>query len=97
MVEGVALVREHGLTVEELLIVVLIVQGGGGGPTSADGEVWGDSTGVVVLLALVKEEALEVALAHAWLAVSHDVDVAFGCDLTRPSHGQDLLIVLDRA
>ena len=97
MVERVTLVRQHRLTVKELFVVVLVVQSGSSRSTSTYGEIWCDSTSVIILLPFVEEEALEIALTHAWLAVSHHVDVAFRRDLTRPSHGHDFLIVLDCA
>ena len=82
VVEGVALVRQHGLSVDQSLVVVLVVKSGCSGSTSADREVGLHTADVVVLLAAVTEEALELAFPHSRFTVLHHAHVRLGGDLS---------------
>ena len=41
------------------------------------------------------EEGFELAFSHPWFAIPHYVAMRLGCDLGRPAHCQDLVIVLE--
>ena len=57
VMERVALIGQHGLSIDQRLIVVLVVQSRGGGATPADREVRLDAPYVVILLPAVNKEA----------------------------------------
>ena len=95
VMERVTLVRQHRLPIDQRLVVVLVVQCRGRRSAPTDRKIRLHAPDVVILLAPVHEETLKLALAHAWLAVLHDVDVRLGCDLTRPAQSKQLLVILD--
>ena len=75
VMEGVTLVCKHGLPINQRLVVVLIMKGGRRGSASANGQVGFHTSDGIILLAPVNKEALQLALAHSWLSVLHDVNV----------------------
>ena len=92
-----ALVSQHRFSINQCLVVVLIMQSSGCWATSTDGKVGFNAPNIVVLLAAEDEKALKLAFTHAWSAILHDRNMRFGCDLSSPAKGQDLIIILDCA
>jgi len=93
----VSLVRQHRLPIDKSLVVVLVMERRSCWSTAANGEIRLNAPNVVVLLTTENEEALKLALAHAWLTVLHDVAVGLGGNLSSPAQSKDLLIVLNSA
>ena len=95
MVQRVSLISQHSLIVSQSLVVVVIVEGCCCWAASANRQIRRHSSGRVMLLAMELEERLNVALSHARLDISHDVDVGLTRDLIGPSHRIDLLVIFD--
>lgn len=70
-----ALVSQHDLTIYDSLVVVDVMKSGSCWSTSTYRQIWFNPTNVIVLLASKCEERVELAFAHPWLAVLHDVDM----------------------
>ncbi len=72
-----SLIRQNYLTIDQVFIVVDIVEGGCGRPTPADRQIRLNTPYVVILLASVDKERLELAFSHTGFALLHNVDVGF--------------------
>ena len=71
MVEGVALVCKHNLSIDKGLIIVLVVKRGCSWSTSANRKVRLHTADEKVLLTAVNKKALELAFSHSGSAVLH--------------------------
>jgi hypothetical protein len=69
--EGVSLICEHGLSIDQRLVVVLVVKRCSRGAASADRQIRLNPSNVVILLASEDEETFQLAFTHTWLAVLH--------------------------